>query len=167
MALVFLFSFIAVLGSIVYQDFKNRSVDIFSLGLFILLSLAFSIIQNTFVGTLKMASLPLIFIGFQILILTLFFSIKEKKIVSIIDTKLGLGDIVFWLGLAFHFSLIHFIVFFVFSLTFTLIISVAKKLETIPLAGGQGIFLILFLISNTFFLKINTFDDLHFINLLF
>lgn len=130
---------------IIYQDFKAREIYIAFLLCFILSSIIWA----------WKTSLPfsewgmnLGFLIFIMISLSLYFSIKNKKWVNIIDKDLGLGDIVFFLGLCFLFPFINMITFFtfslIFSITFMLIWTLFRKevKDNIPLAGLMGIFLL-------------------------
>lgn len=157
----------AALSSIIYQDFKNRAVDIFSLSIFCLASIAYSIDQNGFLNAINNFYPVILFIVFQLIILTIIFSIKTKSFTSIFDVYLGWGDIVFWIGLAFHFSVFNFLIFHIVSLIIVSVFSLLKNYKTIPLAGGQALIFSILFLFNRFILNINTYDDLYLINYLF
>ncbi len=84
---------------------------------------------------------------FEIIVLTIYFSIKNKQFINICQSYLGLGDILFFAVTAPFFFPIHFLVFQISGLLFCLLVSsivwLIKKdwTFTIPLAG---IFSILF-----------------------
>lgn len=133
---------IASLLPIIWQDFRDREIHAGFLSAFIILSCI-----NAW-----MAGLPnqewisnIVFIAFIMAVLSLYFSMKNRRWVNIVDTHLGLGDIVFFIGLCFLFPLANLLAFFVFSLIFSLIsygaITLLKKEghDNIPLAGLMGI----------------------------
>nr|WP_256935110.1 hypothetical protein [Olleya sp. HaHaR_3_96] len=101
------------------------------------------------------------FIAVNIIGLSLYFSIKNKKFINPIDESIGLGDILFFLAITPLFTLKPFIVFFVVSLLLTLlfysIVNAIKKTSTIPLAGYLSIFLMAFLIIRDVFKIIQTY----------
>ena len=89
-------------------------------------------------------------IGFVIVnVLGLFFyySFKEKKVVNPIDTRIGLGDILFFLAITPLFSLKSYILFFIIGMLFSLIIHVVinaiKPQKTVPLAGYLALILVI------------------------
>jgi len=91
----------------------------------------------------------LFFIFVQVVFLSLYFSIKQGRLVNITKSYLGIGDIVFFIPLCFLFAPIHLILFFVGSLLLSLFGSglyaffAEKKPTTIPLAGCMALVLIL------------------------
>jgi hypothetical protein len=94
------------------------------------------------------------FIGMQLVILTLYFSVKNKKWINITSGLLGLGDILFLLSIAVYLSVLNFLFFYITSLIavlFTWLIwqrVSAKKNKYIPLAGLQSLMAILFLLGD-------------------
>ncbi len=126
---------------IIWQDFKNRSLHLFLL-------IAFW--GTTFlIGKDSLATSDYIlnigFIALQLLILTIYFSIKEQKFINIIDRYLGLGDILFFIGLAFLFPFASFVLFFLISIGFAILFSIISTIRkhsisnNIPLAGLMAI----------------------------
>jgi len=91
------------------------------------------------------------FLIIQFLLLKSYFFIRQAAVVSIIDRKIGWGDILFLLAAAFFFSPMNFISFYLYSLLFSLMIALLwglyrrTALRSIPLAGLQAVFLLLFL----------------------
>jgi hypothetical protein len=106
------------------------------------------------------------FLIIQMLLVTLYFSIKQQKLINITEGLLGWGDILFVLSIAFYFSFLNFIVFYVISLVVVLIswltyIRLVKNEQHIPLAGLQSVLFTLLLIVGCFNRTINlTNDDL-------
>ena len=103
-------------------------------------------------GKLAMyAGCNLTFLIIQFLLLKGYFFIRQTAMVSIIDRKIGWGDILFLLAAAFFFSPINFIWFYLYSLLFSLMVSLLwsrykrSAFGSIPLAGLQSIFLLLFI----------------------
>lgn len=159
-----LFFIVVTLISIIYQDFKSRTIDIFSLVLFIILSFVYFKYQEC-VETFQ-AIYAFSFILFQIIVLHLIYFIKTKEFEFIFDKQIGWGDILFWIGLCFSFSFVQFLLFYIISLLITTIIAKIKQYKYIPLAGGQAICLLLILMVDVFFIKYNRFSDFFFIKYL-
>jgi len=138
---------IALLG-ILYEDFRYRAINI---GWFVLLLLgclgkAIStdenwannwFINNTFVIS-------------QLLILTLYFSIRQKQWVNLSKNYLGSGDILFIAIISVLFEPITFIRFWTWSLVIILLVSLLynwlkpQPNFTIPLAGAWSLLLLVY-----------------------
>ena len=121
------------------QDFKDREVYWF---LFITTSiiqgfLFFDNTNNLFFYISICINLLIICILILILFLYTKFKLKLK-----LNEAIGIGDILFFIGLAFAFPPITFTVLFVFSLIFSLFLHfiMKNKIETIPLAGYMSVF---------------------------
>jgi hypothetical protein len=144
---------IVILAPIVIEDFRHRQISL----AWILGVLLIAIFQqlNTDLSSLNIATNTIINLGIILLnyvILTLYFSIRNRKIINIKNEYLGIGDIAFLLSAAFLFSPINFICFLLCSLIFTLVFTLftrlffPNKLSTIPLAGLQAFFLAIILL---------------------
>ena len=102
------------------------------------------------------------FVLLQLLVLWVYFSIKEKRTINYINKYLGLGDILFFIVLVLWFTPVNFILFFVGSLIITLIGTIIFKPKSItsykiPLAGIHALFLALvILLRESFFPDILT-----------
>ena|SRR5581483_1966093 len=90
----------------------------------------------------------------QLLLISAYFSFKEKKLVMLTKQYLGIGDIFFLLSVACYLSVFNFLFFYVISLVVTLAAwltvqsFLARKRQEVPLAGLQSLVLILLLISS-------------------
>lgn len=141
--LVFFWMFLLGLLAIVcYQDFKQRAISWWLIPL--LFIPCYGIAYLCFDASLWFGvSVNLGFILIQLLGLSLYFSVKNRKLVNITKEYLGIGDILFFIPLCFLFSPLHFIVFFISSFIFILIGYFLWKLyqptKTIPLAGALAI----------------------------
>ncbi len=147
---------IGTLAAIIYEDFRFRAIHWYWLVLLGIFAYCYSTAPTSDI----FANFGFLFI--QIAGLTAYFSIKNKRLVNIVDAQIGLGDILFFIPLCLLFKPTLFLAFFVISLLGSLIGFLLiqkfwlKKLETIPLAGCMSIFLLLFLFleypQNSFFL---------------
>lgn len=140
-----------------YQDFKDRLVYVVLFPVSFLLCGVFSFVELSVSVFLKhfLINLGLILLNF--LLLTLYFSIKNKKIISIINQQFGLGDLLFLFVLAAVFSPFDFVLFLIISsfasLIFVLTVKAFKnKTVSVPFAGIQSV-LLCFLYLHAFFLK--------------
>ena len=99
------------------------------------------------------------------MLLTIYMSIKNKKIKNIINTYLGIGDVLFFITLTVAFSPVNFIAFYILSLIVTLLFYVfynailRNTSSQIPLAGMQSICLIIVLLYSQFLKDFNFYND--------
>ncbi|HEY2581265.1 MAG TPA: hypothetical protein VGI43_05645 [Mucilaginibacter sp.] len=91
------------------------------------------------------------FILLQLLLVSLYFSIKNGRWTFITTSLLGWGDILLLLSIAFYLSFLNFLFFYIISLTAVLLIWVIwqaatkEKNQHIPLAGLQALIFTVFL----------------------
>lgn len=150
-----------LLGAIAFEDFAHRAVTWW---LFPLLFACLFIGSSHWVvwqERLLFFSFNIGFLLLQLLLLTLYFSLKYRKLTNITTHLLGMGDVLFMLCVGTTFSLPNFIVFHVGSLLLSVLVAllfpVVRK-KGIPLAGLQSIVLgVVLLVS--YGLEINPFDD--------
>ena len=131
---------LVVFTIVFYQDFKTRLVYWFLYP--IIGILAFGI-------QLYNVPIPVAFLnlGFNLLFVTLilgvaFLYIRFRKLAFL--NSIGIGDVLFFAFIASTFSIVSFVVLFVFSLFFSLILhfvlSNKKEQQTVPLAGYMSLF---------------------------
>lgn len=112
------------------------------------------------------------FLLFQLVLLTIYFSLKQKRPVNVTVQLLGLGDILFLCSIAFYLSVLNFLFFYISSLLGVLIVWMivqlfsSKKNSQIPLAGFQAILLGVFLAGDWCWLHLNLTDDTWLLNLI-
>ena len=140
-----------ILCAVVYQDFRYRGIYWIVFPFLLVVCCMSRFLMSPFEFWLD-AVINCAFILLQIGLLHVYFFIKQRQIVKITNTYLGLGDILFLLSISPLFSLTSYIVFYIISLFATLIaslvyISVAKKQLLIPLAGFQAIVLLVAIAS--------------------
>ncbi len=139
------------LGFIIYEDFRARAIHWYWIALMLLISLVGFPWQAKWIGV------NLLLVGFQMSALTVYFSLKEGKLVNIIDRYLGLGDLLFFLPLCVLFAPANFIFFFIFSFVLSLSSHLflqyllPQRTQTIPLAAYMAIALIGVLAGTYFF----------------
>lgn len=90
-------------------------------------------------------------------VLFVYMSLKNKKTISPFKNYFGLGDFILYLAISPLFYLKNYIIFFIFSMLWALIIHglatfYYKKETTIPLAGYTALLLQLLLLFELFFL---------------
>lgn len=136
------------------QDLKSRAVYwiLFPL-LFACLFILKLIEHNTVNQIFESAGINLVFLGVQMLAVSAYFSIKNKRWVKITTALLGWGDVLLLLCLTVCFSVLNYLLFYVMSLLLSLMtwmilkaVNLVKS-QHIPLAGFQSIVLVLLFIS--------------------
>jgi hypothetical protein len=160
------------LGSILYLDFKYRAVYWI---IFPILSIALAFLKQMQVGTetaLIDTGWNVIFFSIQLLLLWFYFSVKDKRVYSIVNSKLGLGDILFLTSVSLYLSPLNYCAFYIVSLLFTLCFvcfsKVLKgKMAEIPLAGLQALGFALLLVAELFCRHFALYKDIWLINTLF
>lgn len=132
---------ICTLLLIFYQDFKERLVYWFLYVLFGILAFTLQLIVTPVFSVLLNAAFNLAFVSILIFVCFIYARIKLK---ASLDEVLGKGDILFFITLAFAFSILSFFILFVFSLLFSLVIHQFFKHKqshaTVPLAGYMALF---------------------------
>ncbi|WP_428231938.1 hypothetical protein [Flavobacterium sp.] len=131
---------VIVFAFVLYQDFKSRLVYWFLYPIIGVLAFAIQL-QNLPV------SIALTNLGFNLLFVVLILLVSKLYIkFRNLDFKntIGIGDILFFLFIAGTFSIVSFLVLFVFSLVFSLILHIVlnnkKEQATVPLAGYMSLF---------------------------
>ncbi len=133
---------------IIIQDFKYRAITWY---VFPLLFISYLVLLNrTDNLNLNIIILNMIMVSLQLLIVTLVYSIKEKKWINIAKSKIGLADILLLYILALSFHTITFIVFLTSALILSLLLHkiiepAMKQKSRIPLAAYLAIYYILFI----------------------
>lgn len=139
---------------IVWQDFKYRLISWPLIPLIFISFLAKGFFIKPFAELTNYTVINACFIALQLAILTLYISLKNKKITNIINSQLGLGDILFFIAITIAFSPFNFILFYISGLIFSLLCyQLFLKIKTsatkeIPLAGLLSIVLIMLVLSD-------------------
>lgn len=158
---------------IILQDFKHRAISWVLIPLTLIahsLNAVEGVPQNVFY---KNCIINIGFIALQLILLSMYLSIKNKRLVNIFDTYLGWGDVLFFVVLCVGFSPLNFIIFYISAMTLTLMASIIynqiltkNKLQSIPLAGALSALLIVAIIIKHSISGLNFHDDTHLLNLL-
>jgi hypothetical protein len=158
---------------ILIQDIKSRSVYWFVFPILVLLLLILR--YQTHHNLIEIWQPALINIGFlvlQILLVSAYFSIRNKQLINITGQLLGLGDILFLLTITVYLSVLNFLGFYIMSLVIVLFswliwqLFSAKKNYAIPLAGLQALILIAVLSFDWWVKNLNLTDDTWLLNLI-
>jgi len=142
----FAFLALAALG-LSWQDFKTRLLSLWLIVTFAAANALFSFETYWWRGLLENALVCLAYLLLLYLCLQLYFYIKHRRFQKIIDTQLGLGDVLvlFAIGIGLEPALM--IWFFSLGFIISLIISLwlFAKAKSIPLAGLMVLNYLLFL----------------------
>jgi hypothetical protein len=148
---------IILLVPLIIEDFTHRKISLIWLIGIIIASVAYQATTSSSIKPILINTLiNFIIIIVHFLILTAYFSLKEKRVIDLKKNYLGKGDIVFLISISFLLSPVNFVLFFftslIFSLLTTLIVRlfIPDKFITIPLAGLQSLFLIFVLAAVLF-----------------
>jgi len=137
--MLILLSFIAILILCFYQDVRYRGIHWFVFPLV----LAGAVASNWEKFDPIVLTYNIGFVVFLLLGLTLYLTLKKRKLINITKGYFSLGDILFLLALTPLFSIQWFVIFFTFgtiaTLIFHLIASMIKPQKTIPYAGYMAI----------------------------
>ena len=147
---------VGVLGLICYQDMRYRAVYWVCFPALAVLLCVEKQANIGLVDTLIDAAYGALFLGFQLMLLWLYFAIKNKRSIDITKEHLGLGDILFLLSIIFYLSPVNYLMFYIGSLIIVLGYALVLQLGLnkadlqIPLAGIQAfLFGILYIVSIT------------------
>ncbi len=133
-----------MLAVVAIQDYRYRGVSWFLFPLLAIASLVGLWLDENLHFFVPLMVINLAFVFVLLTGLTVYFSLKNRKIVSIADVYLGWGDILFFVVLTAFFSPLNFLMFIIGSLLFvSLVVAVSPRLsQNIPLAGIQASLLI-------------------------
>jgi len=162
-----------VLLAIFVQDIRSRSVYWILFPLLLVLFIVSDLVRHELiVGLWLPTSLNLGFLALQLIIITCYFSLKEKRWVNVSINLLGWGDILLLVSISFYLSFANFLFFHVVSFVLTLTswliwqLFADKKSERIPLAGIQSLILAVFLSGDWWLYHVDATNDAWLLNLL-
>ena len=156
---------LSVLALIFVQDIKSKSVYWLLFPILVLLSLLIRLEQHQFTDIDQSILVNISFLLFQFLIVSVYFSIKSKRLINITREFIGLGDLLFLLSIAFYLSIINFLFFYLASLILILfgwliwMVFSKEKNKHIPLAGLQAMMFSLLLVIDWWCVPINITND--------
>ncbi|MFL5763629.1 MAG: hypothetical protein ACJ77K_06775 [Bacteroidia bacterium] len=162
-------SIILLLVVVIVQDLYYRRI---SAWLIPALFVGFLFRGMTVVGASAFFSDALFNLGFvavQLGLMWLYFILKNRRWINIVDTFIGLGDLLFFIVLCTAFSPVNFIFFFISALICSLFSAflydrfVKRMQREVPLAGIMASVLIVTLISCSF-LSLGLYDDSYLLN---
>lgn len=164
---------IILLASISYQDIKHREINWL---LFPLLVIAFVIqacLRYPIIVYLRTCGINISLLIVQICLLTFYYLLKGRNFKSIINTSLGLGDLILLISMSFAFTTVNYILFYLTSLIFSLITwtflksFTLKNSKLIPLAGLISIYTIIIIIVDILSHHFDRLNDNYLIQLIY
>lgn len=154
------------LAFICYQDLAYRAVYWWCFPVLAILMASLKYNLSGPAETLSHAGYGIAFLTFQLAILWIWFSIKNKALINLTSNYLGWGDILFLVAIAFYLSPVNYIVFYVISLIIVLLYTLITGLFSnkqnhshIPLAGLQAALLGLLMLVDYISPKFTLYDD--------
>lgn len=147
MKISFLIILLTCLLVVFYQDSKHRTIHVFLPVLIFSTSCFFlyNYLQIDYTTILKNIGFFMLTLGF----LMVYMSIKNKGFQNPFQNYFGLGDLFFYISIAPLFALKNYILYFIFSLIFSLVMFAVfrKKMnsQSIPLAGYAALLLFFFI----------------------
>lgn len=155
-----------VLLFIFYQDQRYRAVYWICFPLLGLLLLLLKGGSTGFQAGLIEAGYGLAFFLIQLLLLTVYFSIKHQRLINITHRYLGLGDILLLLVIPFYLSPGNYVLFYLASLIIVLVYALCtrnsndeEKSRHIPLAGLQALFLSILMVIGFLYPDFTLYSD--------
>lgn len=154
-----------ILLTIFIQDIISRSVYWIVFPLLIVLFVLLRIKNQSISEILQSILINCGFLLFNLVLVSLYFSLKKATWINITKKLLGWGDILFLTAIIFYLSTLNFIFFYLISLVFVLFfwliwqLVVNKNNAHIPLAGMQALMLMCFLITDWWYVHCNLTDD--------
>ncbi len=148
MELLLLIIPIGILMILVIQDFKSREISWFIIPLLFVVFTVKAILKIDVDELLIYFGINSLIVCTNLLGVCIMVSLKEKKITNILNTYLGLGDVLFFLLITIVFSPLNFFIFFmgsvlVCSIVYGLMLLINKKKQLpFPLAGAMSLMLI-------------------------
>lgn len=157
---------LVLLGIVAAQDFKSREISWYLIPLLFIAFLSKGIALTSVKEISTLFLINFCFVVFILLVLTIYISLKKQQLTNIINSYIGLGDVLFFFALCAAFSFVNFIAFYIGSTLFSLIAFLAynaiskKASKEIPLAGIMAGLLILLIAINHFATNLNFYSDI-------
>lgn len=156
---------VILLAIVVVQDLKHREISWLLIPFLLCSFLAKGLFLISSHQLIAYSLFNIGFIAIQLLILTAYISMKNKKLTNIVNSYLGLGDVLFFIVICVAFSSVNFILFYVLSLLFTLggfiayNILIKKAKKEIPLAGAMAMVMTTLILVNQWMPQFNFYND--------
>jgi hypothetical protein len=138
---------IGILAGMAYQDFRYRGIYWWMFPILAILFGFHTLHSTNLKSMVSAATSSCLFIGVQLLILTIYLSLKRSRMINIFSGFFGLGDFLFLVAISVGFSFLNFVVFYMTSLLLVVLWSLVSpnksegQANKIPLAGYQALLL--------------------------
>ncbi|MFH6996026.1 hypothetical protein [Flavobacterium sp. FlaQc-48] len=133
-----------------FQDLKFRQIHIILP--IVIFGVSFFLTPLKKYDVLEIVLFNTAFFLITLSILTIYMSLKSKKFLNPFQHYFGLGDLLLYTAITPLFILKNYILFFILSLLFTIILQFGLKKftkeETVPLAGFSSLFLLIILLKD-------------------
>lgn len=152
---------ILLLTWISVEDYTFRAVSWFLYPLLAFASAGYSLQHVNWQQWLSYAGFNLFFVAAQMAFLTIYFSVKDAKLVNVSRHLIGWGDIFFFLATGLLFAPVNYCIFYVGSLTLAVLCGLisASIHRGVPLAGIQATALAVLLIFSVVHSVVDLTDD--------
>lgn len=156
MVLILEILLIVLLSLLFFQDVKERKVSLWILISSMLIGGIIHFLNQSWISFLVSICINFSFICLVFGLLVLYAKLKMKQTIFKV---FGKGDLLFFFVMAISLPLVSFIVVFVFSLLFSIVVFrlLKPKLnhKTVPLAGFQSVFLGMSILVNKLFINLD------------
>lgn len=165
MDLALLIILVALLGVLVFQDFKSRAISWFLIPLLIVGFVFYGLQQISIEELITYFGINFLIVALNLLGVTFIVSLKERQLTNILKNYLGLGDVLFFLVLTVVFSPFNFIIFYLGSIFLTALIYggimlFSKQKEVlIPLAGAMSLLLVFTMVTEQLVPSVQFYQD--------
>lgn len=135
---IIVFSILLLASCIIsFQDFKSRLISVWAIILYTACCIGTVLLFGNVYSLISNSISTLLYFSFLFLVLFIFYFIKERKFTNIIDSKIGLGDLLIFIAIGLTLEMISLIVFFTISFCISAIVGLflARQNKTVPLAG--------------------------------
>jgi len=147
--------FISWLIVMTIQDFKYRAIVWYAFPIGFIIIASYGLNQSDYGQLYRNILINAGFVTFQLAMVTVYYTLKNKKFTNIFKKHIGIGDLLFLMLITPAFSPGNFIVFIMLSNFITLlsafIFILFRELKQIPLAGAMASILFFVLIVSLFF----------------
>ncbi len=137
---------------IFFQDWRFRKIHVVLP--FVIFIISFFLIPIKNLELVEIAAYNSIFFLINLGLLTLYMCLKSREFLNPFNHFFGLGDLLFYIAVSPLFLLINYIIFFILSLVFSILIHFClKKIikeNTVPLAGFSALLLLILLMYDYF-----------------
>jgi len=169
MNFLLIFFILVILVLIFLQDLKERAVSWYFFPMLFILVILYRLPAGGLDRIIECTGINALFLLVQLIMVSLYFSIKRRELVNITREYLGFGDILFLLVITPLFTPVLYMLFYLSSLLLIVVVVVLMKMvkdyqKTIPLAGLQALLLSGLLLADLYVVKL---DDHRILNYLF